>query len=52
MRGVRGSGEERPFGPLYEKLERAEEVVAADRRALGLNPRDRPSPERLRDLTG
>lgn len=40
------------LGPLYETLGRTEEAVAAYRRALGLNPRDRRSLERLRALSG
>lgn len=42
----------RTLGPLYEALGRAEEAVAAYRRALGLNPRDRRSLERLEALMG
>ncbi len=42
----------RELGPLYETLGRAEDAVAAYRRALGLNPRDRRSLERLRALGG
>lgn len=41
----------RTLGPLYEALERTEDAVAAYRRALGLNPRDQRSLERLRALT-
>ena len=42
----------RTLGPLYEALGRTEDAVAAYRRALGLNPGDRRSLERLRALTG
>jgi tetratricopeptide (TPR) repeat protein len=42
----------RTLGPLYEALGRTEDAVAAYRRALGLNPRDRQSLERLRAVTG
>jgi tetratricopeptide (TPR) repeat protein len=42
----------RTLGPLYETLGREEDAVAAYRRALGLNPRDGRSLERLRALTG
>ncbi len=42
----------RTLGPLYETLGRTEDAVAAYRRALGLNPRDRQSLERLRALAG
>ena len=42
----------RTLGPLYEALGRTEDAVAAYRRALGLNPRDGQSLERLRGLTG
>ncbi len=42
----------RTLGPLYEALGRTEDAVAAYRRALGLNPRDGRSLERLRALTG
>lgn len=42
----------RTLGPLYEALGRTEDAIAAYRRALGLNPRDRGSLERLRALTG
>ena len=41
----------RTLGPLYEALGRTEDAVAAYRRALGLNPRDGRSLERLRALT-
>ena len=41
----------RTLGPLYETLGRADEAVAAYRRALGLNPADARSLERLRALT-
>lgn len=40
----------RTLGPLYETLGRTEDAVAAYRRALGLNPRDQRSLERLRAL--
>jgi hypothetical protein len=42
----------RTLGPLYETLGRTEDAVAAYRRALGLDPRDQRSLERLRTLTG
>ena len=42
----------RRLGPLYEALERPADAVAAYRRALGLNPGDGRSLERLRALTG
>lgn len=42
----------RELGPLYEKLDRRDDAVAAYRRALGLRPGDRRSLERLRALTG
>lgn len=42
----------RTLGPLYEALDRASDAVAAYRRALGLNPGDERSLERLRALTG
>lgn len=41
----------RTLGPLYETLGRAEDAVAAYRRALGLNPRDGRSLRRLQALT-
>ena len=41
----------RALGPLYETLGRTDDAVAAYRRALGLNPRDRQSLERLKALT-
>lgn len=42
----------RTLGPLYEIIGRTDDAVAAYRRALGLNPRDSRSLERLRVLTG
>lgn len=42
----------RTLGPLYEELGRTEDAIAAYRRALGLNPRDGRSLERLRALAG
>lgn len=42
----------RTLGPLYETLGRTDDAVAAYRRALGLNPRDGRSLERLQSLTG
>lgn len=41
----------RTLGPLYERLGRTEDAVAAYRRALGLNPGDQTSLERLGTLT-
>ncbi len=42
----------RTLGPLYEALGRTEDAVAAYRRALGLNPEDGRSLDRLGALTG
>lgn len=42
----------RTLGPLYEALGRTEDAVAAYRRALGLNPGDGRSLDRLGALTG
>jgi hypothetical protein len=42
----------RTLGPLYEALGRTVDAVAAYRRALGLNSRDRRSLDRLRALGG
>lgn len=42
----------RTLGPVYEALQRPEDAVAAYHRALGLNPGDRRSLERLHALTG
>lgn len=42
----------RTLGPLYEALGRTESALAAYRRAMGLNPQDQGSLERLRALDG
>lgn len=41
----------RTLGPLYERLDRPDDAVAAYRRALGLAPNDRRSLQRLEALT-
>lgn len=42
----------RTLGPIYERLGRTEDAVAAYARAVGLNPADRNSLERLVALSG
>lgn len=42
----------RELGPIYERLGRTDDAIAAYRRALGLNPRDERSLGRLRTLGG